>query len=858
MADGLCTGDTVSNVIEKTFVKDYDTVIECMNNDRVNEVTCEKVKSFYISSDSAKLFDKLCVKGSKDDKHEGFLDVEMPCSPAEDDCRKKRCADRYDSSESSDSGVAVLSCTDCSGSSTASSDITDPGSPFSTTSSHSEDSASQPAKMPPTQSAHHPPWPWVRDDCPPMKRHIPDKTDFPKRVKTEIENALKDDGTTVQKDEENKKPPICLSSTMTNTSSQIQSETVISNKSVPAEVFSTNNNNNNNTKTGSVIQNEKSICKKVVKRAEIHLAAKTQGKITEYFKAQMKANGIKKEMYNVAIKPNVTKNPNLHKYFSLVGGLKQNVAPKTQNQRKIDVRTVHTTVKKLTASAKNRKPSPITVPRKILPAPSKICDKVTVSSINDVNNFAPTVTLTTLALPPNLAYLHTKTPKPPDNFIVQQFTTLGSDKINTIPIVSTTPCINTILHPLQKIATINNFNCIKLNATVVPIVKLNTLPSKLNGSTFGSVAINVESGVPTVIPAKPKVSECSIQTTFVNATHSSSKQPSQTIKANVESVHNKHRIGDKSPTNSDSGISSKDQLEVLVNQSNIVESQKSPILSQPKTIRFPAKQRENSECKESRSSSNSDSSYCRWKECHAQFDTGGALLEHLQIKHVISQATQEQYVCLWLGCKVHGRTSCSRTWLERHVLAHAGTKPFRCIVEGCGMRFNSQLSLERHVNGHFNTDNSQNANTSKKSIENNGSVKLFKRNGKKIRFRRQPWSARMFDFFDNGIMEGLQHQLLTMTETRTLGQKEAVPGDIVLLQSEVLARRIEHDGNRKILLRWHPLNVVPDEWVLEKDYCTRKTVSIRTLKPNAVNELKPVLFPQIVRHKQRRKPSKCT
>lgn len=59
---------------------------------------------------------------------------------------------------------------------------------------------------------------------------------------------------------------------------------------------------------------------------------------------------------------------------------------------------------------------------------------------------------------------------------------------------------------------------------------------------------------------------------------------------------------------------------------------------------------------------------------------------------MISQATQEQYVCLWLGCKVHGRTSCSRSWLERHVLAHAGTKPFRCIVDGCGMRFNSQVN----------------------------------------------------------------------------------------------------------------------------------------------------------------------
>ncbi|KAF5302245.1 hypothetical protein FQA39_LY10284 [Lamprigera yunnana] len=764
------------------------------------------------------------------------------------------------------SGVAVLSCTDCSGSSTASSDITDPGSPFSTASSHSEDSASQPAKMPPTQSAHHPPWPWVRGDSPPMKRHTPDKTAFPKRIKTENEDSLKDESAITNKKkeekEESKKPPVCLSSVTIN-SSQVQNETIISNKSVPTEVLSSNNNNNNN-KINSAAQNEKTFMnKKVVKRSDVTLAAKTQGKITEYFKAQMKANGIKKEMFNnAAIKSNVAKNPNLHKYFSLVGGLKQNVGPKTQqqqNQRKIDVRTVHTAVKKVAASAKSRKPSPVTVPRKILPAPSKICDKVTVSSINDVKSFTPTVTLTTLALPPNLAYLHTKTPKPPDNFIVQQFTTLGSDKINTIPIVSTTPCINTIIHPLQKITAINNFNCIKLNATVVPIVKLNTLPSKVNRSNFGSVALNFESGVPTVIPAKLRPSECSLQTPLNNAANLSPKSQNCSINANIEATQTKHhRIEDKSsPTNSDSGISTKEQLEVLVNHSSCMESQKSPILSQPKTIRFPAKQQENLECKEPRTSHGGDSTYCRWEECHSQFDTSGALLEHLQVKHVISQASQEQYVCLWLGCKVHGRTSCSRTWLERHVLAHAGTKPFRCIVEGCGMRFNSQLSLERHVNGHFNTDNSQNANASKKSVENS-SVKLYKRNGKKIRFRRQPWSARMFDFFDNGIMEGLQHQLLTMTETRTMRQKESIPGDSTLLQSEVLARRIEQDGSRKLLLRWHPSNLVPDEWVNEKEYVSTKVVPIRRLESSAVNELNSLLFPQLIRHKQRRKPLKCT
>lgn len=100
MADGLCTEDTVGNVIEKTLVKDYTNIVKCVNTNSVNDISCENVKSFYIDSDSGKLCGKLCgVKGSEA-KHEGFL--EMPCSPGDEDCRKKRCADRYDSSESSD------------------------------------------------------------------------------------------------------------------------------------------------------------------------------------------------------------------------------------------------------------------------------------------------------------------------------------------------------------------------------------------------------------------------------------------------------------------------------------------------------------------------------------------------------------------------------------------------------------------------------------------------------------------------------------------------------------------------------------------------------------------------------------
>ena len=66
-------------------------------------------------------------------------------------------------------------------------------------------------------------------------------------------------------------------------------------------------------------------------------------------------------------------------------------------------------------------------------------------------------------------------------------------------------------------------------------------------------------------------------------------------------------------------------------------------------------------------------------------------LRMLQAKHVTPQVSCENYVCLWVGCKVYARTSCSRSWLERHVLSHGGNKPFRCIVDGCGQRFSSQV-----------------------------------------------------------------------------------------------------------------------------------------------------------------------
>lgn len=120
----------------------------------------------------------------------------------------------------------------------------------------------------------------------------------------------------------------------------------------------------------------------------------------------------------------------------------------------------------------------------------------------------------------------------------------------------------------------------------------------------------------------------------------------------------------------------------LINNASLPESSKSPILSQPKTIRFPANR--------SRMANDSRTAgCCYWDECNENCETSSNLLDHLQTKHVNSQTAP--FSCRWANCKVHGRESCSRKWLERHVLSHGGTKLFKCIFDKCRMRFGSQV-----------------------------------------------------------------------------------------------------------------------------------------------------------------------
>lgn len=121
----------------------------------------------------------------------------------------------------------------------------------------------------------------------------------------------------------------------------------------------------------------------------------------------------------------------------------------------------------------------------------------------------------------------------------------------------------------------------------------------------------------------------------------------------------------------------------------------------PPVIRFPVDTTKEVAKNSSETVSNiPDVIHCLWLNCSTELSAGQSLLEHIQSVHVAPQVPEQQesspselYACQWEGCKVQGRKCSSRSWLERHVLVHGGYKPFRCIVDSCEQRFNSQVGL---------------------------------------------------------------------------------------------------------------------------------------------------------------------
>lgn len=131
----------------------------------------------------------------------------------------------------------------------------------------------------------------------------------------------------------------------------------------------------------------------------------------------------------------------------------------------------------------------------------------------------------------------------------------------------------------------------------------------------------------------------------------------------------------------------KSAISVIVEEKSIIECAKSPILSQPKTIRFPPVNGKVTVWK--KCVKISKTGVCNWEKCSKHFDSNSDLLDHLHQHHINAQ--QGPFMCSWRDCKVNGREG-SKGWLERHVTCHVGSKPYKCIVERCGVRFSSQVS----------------------------------------------------------------------------------------------------------------------------------------------------------------------
>lgn len=130
----------------------------------------------------------------------------------------------------------------------------------------------------------------------------------------------------------------------------------------------------------------------------------------------------------------------------------------------------------------------------------------------------------------------------------------------------------------------------------------------------------------------------------------------------------------------------KSAISVIIEEKSIIECAKSPILSIPKTIRFPPVNGKVTVWK--KCVKISKIGVCNWEKCSTHFDSNSDLLDHLHQHHIIAQ--QGPFMCSWRDCKVNGREG-SKGWLERHVMSHVGSKPFKCIFERCGVRFSSQV-----------------------------------------------------------------------------------------------------------------------------------------------------------------------
>ncbi|PSN73136.1 hypothetical protein BS50DRAFT_629207 [Corynespora cassiicola Philippines] len=93
---------------------------------------------------------------------------------------------------------------------------------------------------------------------------------------------------------------------------------------------------------------------------------------------------------------------------------------------------------------------------------------------------------------------------------------------------------------------------------------------------------------------------------------------------------------------------------------------------------------------------------CKWQHgpgllCLAMFDSAEALHKHIKSAHVDNCT---RCFCQWEGCEACSKDFKQRSKLSRHLLGHAGYRPYRCSFEGCGKTFATNQAKDNHERTH--------------------------------------------------------------------------------------------------------------------------------------------------------------
>jgi len=140
---------------------------------------------------------------------------------------------------------------------------------------------------------------------------------------------------------------------------------------------------------------------------------------------------------------------------------------------------------------------------------------------------------------------------------------------------------------------------------------------------------------------------------------------------------------------------------------------------------------------------------------------------------------------------------------------------------------------------------------SSKQSSNASSSKAFRKLiGRKVKYRKEKFSARIFDLFDVGVMAQLRMKLSEhekkCQEWKDGGHLENPymnqAHQVVILHSKIIARKTDSDGNQRVLQSWTPPNILEDEWILAKDVVPTKSVKLSSLSTSAKVQVSSQLY----------------